>query len=114
MLSICPLQCCVAAQPDAPRLQCFYGLPADMRGCRSSRSRGTKPRPLRRKQPTEARRRAWGRGCKRAGGVVEAVSRWEAYFLFGCRAINLCALLAQFPLSLVFLETEVKARAIFE
>src|SRR5262249_53548035 len=28
--------------------------------------------------------------------------------------INLCALLAQFPLSLVFLETEFEARAIFE
>jgi hypothetical protein len=42
------------------------------------------------------------------------VSRWEAYFLFDCRAINLCTLLALFPLSLVFLETLVEARAIFE
>jgi hypothetical protein len=55
-----------------------------------------------------------GERLQKNRGVVEAVRRWEAYFLFGCRAINLNALLALFPLSLVFLETESEARAIFE
>src|SRR5262249_26695222 len=45
-----------------------------------------------------------GRGSSPVGSLL----------LFGCRAINLYALLALFPLSLVFLETRTEARAILK